>query len=137
MSKILFQSPAGGVLNGADMATKWQMKYLVEQGFEVGYIYCDKHGMTDGFKQFLSDYQINDYFFIQGEEGTIVKTLVIYDRWGEKIFETSDKPINSPSSGWDGTFHSKELTPGVFVYYAMVLTKGVYTEIFGEITLLK
>lgn len=62
MSKILFQSPAGGVLNGADMATKWQMKYLVEQGFEVGYIYCDKHGMTDGFKQFLSDYQINDYF---------------------------------------------------------------------------
>ena len=62
MSKILFQSPAGGVLNGADMATKWQMKYLVEQGFEVGYIYCDKHGMTDVFKQFLADYKINDYF---------------------------------------------------------------------------
>lgn len=62
MSKILFQSPAGGVLNGADMATKWQMKYLVEQGFEVGYIYSDKRGMTDVFKQFLSDYQINNYF---------------------------------------------------------------------------
>ncbi|MCC7025661.1 MAG: gliding motility-associated C-terminal domain-containing protein, partial [Saprospiraceae bacterium] len=81
--------------------------------------------------------QINDYFFIQGEEGSIVKTLVIYDRWGEKIFEASDKPINSPSSGWDGTFHSKELTPGVYVYYALVLTEGKNNEIFGEITLLK
>ncbi|MBK8242989.1 MAG: gliding motility-associated C-terminal domain-containing protein [Saprospiraceae bacterium] len=81
--------------------------------------------------------QINDYFFIQGEEGSIVKTLVIYDRWGEKIFEAINRPINSPNSGWDGTFHSKELTPGVYVYYALVLTEGKNNEIFGEITLLK
>jgi len=81
--------------------------------------------------------QINDYFFIQGEEGSIVKTLVIYDRWGEKIFEASDKPINSPSSGWDGTFHSKELTPGVYVYYSQVKTEKDIVELFGEITLLR
>lgn len=62
MLKILFQSPAGGVLNGADMATKWQMKYLVEQGFEVGYIYCNKQAMTETFKHFLLDYKIKEYF---------------------------------------------------------------------------
>ena len=55
MTKILFQSPGGGVLNGADMATKWQMKYLVDQGYEVGYIYSDKRALTQKFKSFLTE----------------------------------------------------------------------------------
>lgn len=62
MTKILFQSPGGGVLNGADMATKWQMKYLVDQGFEVGYIYSDKRALTEKFEDFLSDYKIQSFF---------------------------------------------------------------------------
>jgi glycosyltransferase involved in cell wall biosynthesis len=62
MTKILFQSPAGGVLNGADMATKWQMKYLVSQGFEVGYVYSDKRALTEDFKAFLALYKIQPFF---------------------------------------------------------------------------
>ncbi|MCJ1996244.1 glycosyltransferase [Lactococcus piscium] len=61
MKKILFQSPAGGVLNGADMATKWQMKYLVDQGFEVGYIYSDQRAMTSNFEGFLAEYKIQSF----------------------------------------------------------------------------
>jgi gliding motility-associated-like protein len=38
--------------------------------------------------------------------------LRIYDRWGEKVFES-----NSPGFAWDGTFRGQEMDPAVFVWY--------------------
>lgn len=38
-------------------------------------------------------------------------TFTIYNRWGEKVFETSDMNIC-----WDGTWKGKELNSAVFVY---------------------
>ena len=38
-------------------------------------------------------------------------TLSIFNRWGEKVFETSNKSIC-----WDGTWKGKELNTAVFVY---------------------
>ncbi len=35
----------------------------------------------------------------------------IFDRWGEKVFETTD-----PEEGWDGTFRGKDMAPGVYLY---------------------
>ena len=37
--------------------------------------------------------------------------MKIFDRWGEKVFETSD-----PDEGWDGTFRGKDMPPGVYLY---------------------
>jgi gliding motility-associated-like protein len=37
--------------------------------------------------------------------------MSIYDRWGEKIFETS-----STTEGWDGTVGGKTAMEGVYVY---------------------
>jgi gliding motility-associated-like protein len=36
----------------------------------------------------------------------------IYDRWGEKVFETND-----PKKGWDGYYQGKLASPAVYVYY--------------------
>lgn len=41
--------------------------------------------------------------------------LAIYDRWGEKVFETT-----SMNQGWDGTFRGMQCDPGVFDYYLEV-----------------
>jgi len=38
--------------------------------------------------------------------------LTIYDRWGEKVFETND-----PAFTWSGIYKSKHLNTAVFVYY--------------------
>jgi len=38
--------------------------------------------------------------------------FAIYDRWGEKVFETTAKNV-----GWDGTFRGKSMSSAVFVYY--------------------
>ncbi|MEP7195832.1 MAG: PKD domain-containing protein [Saprospiraceae bacterium] len=42
--------------------------------------------------------------------------LYIYDRWGEKVYETND--INFK---WDGTYKGAELKPDVYGYYFKVL----------------
>lgn len=39
--------------------------------------------------------------------------LKVFDRWGEKVFETVD-----PNVGWDGTYKGKTLPPGVYLYSA-------------------
>jgi gliding motility-associated-like protein len=53
----------------------------------------------------------NDILFVRGE-GIQFLDFVIYNRWGQKVFET-----NSQNTGWDGTFKGKLCDPGVFAYY--------------------
>ncbi len=36
----------------------------------------------------------------------------LYNRWGEKVFETTDK-----NYGWDGTYKGNNLNGALFVYY--------------------
>ncbi len=45
--------------------------------------------------------------------------LIIYNRWGEKIFETKDK-----NQAWDGTYKGSLLPPDVYAYYFNVVCIG-------------
>lgn len=59
--------------------------------------------------------------------------LVVYNRWGEKIFET-----RTPGDDWDGTYQGQPLPPDVFAYYAEILCRG--GEVFtnkGNVTLFR
>lgn len=53
----------------------------------------------------------NDVLFVRGRHIAELE-FMIFDRWGEKVFETRDKEI-----GWDGTFKGEQLDPAVFVYH--------------------
>lgn len=53
---------------------------------------------------------INDVLYVRGK-CLANFTFQIFNRWGEKVFESSD--INF---GWDGTFNSEPMNTGVFVY---------------------
>lgn len=57
---------------------------------------------------------INDEFMVTLSNYGFFR-LLIFDRWGEKLFETND-----PFDGWNGTFKGKLLNPGVYVYYVDV-----------------
>lgn len=72
----------------------------------------------------------NDILFVRGI-GIKSLSFAIYDRWGEKVFETEDL-----NYGWDGAFRGKPLNPGVFVYFANVIfTDGKIEEKKGNVTL--
>jgi gliding motility-associated-like protein len=58
----------------------------------------------------------------------------VYDRWGEKVFETTEVDQQC----WDGTFRGKELNSGIYAYKIRVtLTDGTYVEESGNLTLLR
>ena len=71
---------------------------------------------------------------IQLNSGVISEfEFAIYDRWGEKIFET-----NNANEYWDGTYHGKLLEPQVFVYYLKgTCINDEKFEAKGNITLIR
>ncbi len=74
----------------------------------------------------------NDVFYVRGS-GIKSLHLLIYDRWGEKVFETED-----PTIGWDGTFRGKEMENAVFVYTVKAeMNSGTKYDEKGNITLIR
>lgn len=74
----------------------------------------------------------NDIFFVKAN--CVKKVLfAIYNRWGEKVFETSDI-----TTGWDGKFKNKEVETNVFVYKLYIkLISGEEILRQGNISLVK
>lgn len=74
----------------------------------------------------------NDVLHILGN-GIDEVQFLIYDRWGEKVFETT-----STTDGWDGTFRGKPMNVGVFVYFIKGKYKnGESIDKNGNVTLLR
>ena len=75
----------------------------------------------------------NDRFIVRGNN---IKELymVVWDRWGEKVYETED----TQTLGWDGTFQGATLTPDAYAWYVKATcgNGAVYTK-KGNVTLLK
>ncbi|MCE2712822.1 MAG: gliding motility-associated C-terminal domain-containing protein [Cryomorphaceae bacterium] len=61
-------------------------------------------------------------------------TFEIYNRWGEKVFETTDLTL---SECWDGTYEGKELNAGTFLYKLVVTLNNETIEDSGTITLIR
>jgi gliding motility-associated-like protein len=54
---------------------------------------------------------LNDLFKVLGVESVTELNLKIFNRWGQLVFETSDK-----TKGWDGKFKNKLQPNGTFVF---------------------
>lgn len=62
-------------------------------------------------------------------------TFAIYNRWGEKVFETTNVDL---TECWDGTYKGKEMNAGTFAYKLIVtLTNNDVIEESGNITLVR
>ena len=60
--------------------------------------------------------------------------LKIYDRWGEKVFESNSTTNNC----WDGKFNGTALNAGVYAYIlTATFNNGTSTELKGNISLVK
>lgn len=59
--------------------------------------------------------------------------MVVYDRWGEIVFQTNDKNV-----GWDGTFKGKDLEMGTYIYVLQATTvENKPIDQTGTITLIR
>ncbi|MCI7563016.1 MAG: gliding motility-associated C-terminal domain-containing protein [Bacteroidales bacterium] len=74
----------------------------------------------------------NDKVFVSGDWIEDF-TFEIFDRWGEKVFSTSDL-----NEGWDGTFNGRKCDAAVYFYKLEVRCQGGKTYIGGgDITLIR
>jgi gliding motility-associated-like protein len=55
---------------------------------------------------------LNDLFRIPASVFLELKEFSVFDRWGNKIFTTSDS-----GKGWDGTLKGKKLDTGAYIYF--------------------
>jgi len=78
-------------------------------------------GFNDQFKG-LNGYNVKDY------------RLVIVNRWGQQVFETSDI-----GSGWNGDLNGKRAPVGTYVWFCHFTKPGdVYeTKLSGTLALIK
>jgi len=74
----------------------------------------------------------NDVLRVRGK-GIAELEFIIYDRWGEKVFETTDANV-----GWDGTYKGEPMNLAVFVYVIKGKFKnGDVIDKKGNFTLLR
>jgi gliding motility-associated-like protein len=80
----------------------------------------------------------NDRFYPMGRGITTVRSLQIFNRWGELVFERRSFGLNDSSAGWDGTYKGRRLSPDVYVYTMELLCAS--NELFtlkGNVTLIQ
>ena len=81
----------------------------------------------------------NDIFSAYGNPAAQqIQLMRIFNRWGALMYEGTNLPLNSTTMGWDGTFKSEQMLPGVYVYYIIVdFIDGVSVAYEGDITILR
>lgn len=75
---------------------------------------------------------INDFIRVHGY-GIKELSFVVFDRWGEKVFEATER-----TEKWDGTFKGKALNSAVFVYILdVIFCDDIEYREKGNITLVR
>ncbi len=79
---------------------------------------------------------INSTFFLQGNLPFSIADLIIYDRWGNRMFQKKNFEANQPEDGWDGRHKGLRCSDGVYIWTATIRYKsGVLEVIGGDVTL--
>lgn len=79
----------------------------------------------------------NDRFYPRGKGLYLIKSLRIFNRWGEVVFENRNFPANDATKGWDGTFKGAKAQPDVYIYQAEILCdNGELIKLSGNIALI-
>lgn len=75
---------------------------------------------------------INDVLYVRGN-GIETLQFVIYDRWGQKVFESQDQDL-----GWDGSLNGKMFNTAAFAFVVKAqMVTGEFRTVTGNVTLIR
>jgi gliding motility-associated-like protein len=81
---------------------------------------------------------VNDIFYLRGSGLFRINSLMIFNRWGEIVFEKKNLSINDPLGGWDGTYKGKKAKPDVYIYQIeIVCNNGETIKYAGNVALIQ
>lgn len=81
----------------------------------------------------------NDVFMIFTDTKSVakIKSFLVFNRWGESIYQYFNFEPNNPAYGWDGKHRGQEMDPAVFTWFAEVEFIDGRIELFkGDVTLM-
>jgi gliding motility-associated-like protein len=67
---------------------------------------------------------MNDVFYPRGRGLAQIKSIKVFSRWGQQVFQNTNFVANDPSKGWDGTFKGQLLPPDVYVYMVEIICEN-------------
>ena len=81
---------------------------------------------------------VNDVFYLRGSGLFRINSLMIFNRWGEIVFEKKNLSINDPLGGWDGSHNGKKAKPDVYIYQIeIVCENGETIKYAGNVALIQ
>ncbi len=75
---------------------------------------------------------LNDVFKVVYLGLIEVETFMVFNRWGQLVYESNDI-----DQGWDGTHNDKPAISDVYVYLIKLKTPGETIELKGDVTLIR
>jgi len=83
--------------------------------------------------------QYNDVFFAYGNTCvSLIREMVVYNRWGEVVYMQQNFSASDPSYGWTGTYKGMLSSPGLYPYkFKVELKNGNVVDYKGVVNLLK
>jgi|GEM_PF-374829 len=86
-----------------------------------------------------SDNPLNAVLMIHGGTDVVkVHNWLIFDRWGNSIFEARNFLPNDPAHAWNGNIRGEKGQPAVFVWMAEIEFLDGQTELFeGDVTIVR
>lgn len=67
---------------------------------------------------------MNDVFYPRGKGIERIRSMIIYNRWGERVFEKREFPVNDPTAGWDGRLNGKKANSDVYTYFIEIICEN-------------
>jgi len=81
---------------------------------------------------------MNDIYYPRGRGINTIRSLKIFNRWGQMVYSRENFQANDPSAGWDGRFRGAALTPDVYVYVVdLVCDNQTIITLKGDVMLVR
>ncbi len=81
---------------------------------------------------------LNDVFYVKGRGIRSIKSMRVYNRWGEVVFQTFNSNIEDATRGWNGMYKDRMAEGATYVYYIeFICDTGEIFSRKGTITLIR
>jgi gliding motility-associated-like protein len=81
---------------------------------------------------------MNDVYYPRGRGINTIRSMKIFNRWGQLVYSRENFQANDPTAGWDGRFRGAALPPDVFVYVIdLVCDNQTIITLKGDIMLVR
>ncbi|WP_020538986.1 gliding motility-associated C-terminal domain-containing protein [Lewinella cohaerens] len=81
----------------------------------------------------------NDIFYIFSDDSVEeIRSFLVFNRWGESVFEVYGSQPNDPRWGWDGSYRGQPVNAAVYVWFAEIEFKNGDVEIIkGDVVIMR